>query len=150
MRAAGEVKMRLREWPEHAPHKESMTPKVLAVLEPVLIALGAKKDPSCWVAWGDDPRSRYTVLVATPPGLIQAIVRVNVPQEGPRAAGKLIRWNRVQTGELAIETATGHRLISFQVEGVLLRGSDDEVATISAFALEVYAAIDRQPTGTGR
>jgi hypothetical protein len=141
--------MRLREWPKHAPHKESMTPKVLAVLEPVVTGLGAKTNPSCWVAWGDDPRARYTVLVPTPPGLIQAIVRVNVPQEGPRAAGKLIRWNRVQTGELAIETASGHRLISFQCEGIVLHASDDEGDAISAFALEVYAAIDRQPTGTG-
>lgn len=142
--------MRLREWPARAPHKESMTPKVVAVLEPVLTALGAKKDPSCWVAWGDDPRARYTVLAPTPAGLIQAVVRVNVPQEGPRASGKLIRWNRVQTGELAIETASGHRLINFQCEGIVLHGSDDDVATISAFALEVYAAIDRQSTGAAR
>jgi hypothetical protein len=134
--------MRLSEWPERAPHQASMAPKVLAVLEPVLTSLGAVPDPSCWVAWGDDPAARYTVLVPTPAGLIQAIVRVNVPQEGPRASGKLIRWNRIQTGELAVETAAGHRLISFQVEGVILRGSDDEVAAITALALEVFAAID--------
>jgi hypothetical protein len=140
--------MRLKEWPKRAPHKDSMTPKVLAVLEPVLKGLGAGANPSCWVAWGDDPAARYTVLVPTQPGLIQAIVRVNVPQEGPRAGGKLIRWNRVQTGELAIETASGHRLISFQCENVVLRGSDEEVDTISAFALAVYAAIDRQALGS--
>jgi len=137
--------MRLSEWPERAPHQGSMTPKVLAVLKPVLASLGAKADPSCWVAWGDDPAARYTVLAPTPAGLIQAVVRVNVPQEGPRASGKLIRWNRVQTGELAVETAAGHRLINFQCENVILRGSDDEVETISKFALEVFAAIDRQP-----
>jgi hypothetical protein len=140
--------MRLSEWPERAPNQGSMAPKVLAVLEPILTSLGAEPDPSCWVAWGDDPAARYTVLVPTLPGLIQAIVRVNVPQEGPRAAGKLIRWNRVQTGELAVETASGHRLISFQCENVVLRGSDDEVDAVSAFALEVYAAIDRQSLGT--
>ena len=137
--------MRLSEWPQRAPHQGSMTPKVLAVLKPVLTSLGAKADPSCWVAWGEDPAARYTVLVPIPAGLIQAVVRVNVPQEGPRASGKLIRWNRVQTGELAVETAAGHRLISFQCEGIVLRGSDDEVDTISKFALEMFAAIDRQP-----
>jgi hypothetical protein len=137
--------MRLSEWPQRAPHQGSMTPKVLAVLKPVLTSLGAKADPSCWVAWGEDPAARYTVLVPIPAGLIQAVVRVHVPQEGPRASGKLIRWNRVQTGELAVETAAGHRLISFQCEGIVLRGSDDEVDTISKFALEVFAAIDRQP-----
>jgi hypothetical protein len=122
-----------------------MAPKVLAVLEPILMSLGAAHDPSCWVAWGEDPAARYTVLAPTTAGLIQAVVRVNVPQEGPRASGKLIRWNRVQTGELAVETAAGHRLISFQCEGVVLRGSDDEVEAISAFALEVFAAIDGHP-----
>lgn len=134
--------MRLSEWPQRAPHQGSMAPKVLAVLEPVLTSLGAGPDPSCWVAWGDDPAARYTVLVPTAVGLIQAIVRVTVPQEGPRAGGKLIRWNRVQIGELAIETSGGHRLISFQCEGVVLSGSDDAVDAISAFALEVFAAID--------
>lgn len=136
--------MRLSEWPDRAPHKDSMAPKVLAILKPVLASLGAGNDPSCWVAWGDDPAARYSILVPTAPGLIQVVVRVNVPQEGPRAGGKLIRWNRVQTGELAVEIAAGHRLISFQIESVVLRGSDDEGDAISQFALEVYAAIDRQ------
>ena len=141
--------MRLSEWPMLAPHQGSMTPKVLAVLKPVLTSLGAGLDPACWVAWGEDPAARYTVLVPTFAGLIQAVVRVNVPQEGPRASGKLIRWNRVQTGELAVETAAGHRLISFQCEGIVLRGSDDEVDAVSGFALEVYAAIDRQTINAG-
>ena len=139
--------MRLSQWPARAPHKDSMAPKVLAVLKPVLAGLGAKADPSCWVAWGDDPAARYTVLVPTPPGLIQVVVRVMVPQEGPRASGKLIRWNRVQTGELSVEIAAGHRHISFQCENVVFRGSDDDADTISDFALEVYAAIDRQAPG---
>jgi hypothetical protein len=136
--------MRLSEWAKRAPHQGSMAPKVLAVLKPVLVGLGAKADPSCWVAWGDDPAARYTVLAATPSGLVQAVVRVMVPQEGPRAGGKIIRWNRVQTGELAIDMASGHRLVSFQVENILLRGTDDEGDVVSAFALEVYAAIDGQ------
>ena len=95
--------MRLSQWPARAPHKESMAPKLLAVLKPVLTGLGAKADP-CWVAWGDDPTARYTVLVPTPPGLIQ-------------------------------------------IESVVLRGMDEEADAVAEFALQVYAAIDRQPTG---
>jgi hypothetical protein len=137
--------MRLSEWRTGAPHKDSLTPKVVAVLEPVLAAMGAEPDPSCWIAWGDDPAVRYSILAPTAPGLIVVHVRVNVPQEGPRAGGKLIRWSRVQIGELAIEMAGGHRLLSFQVEGQVLRGSDDDADAISAFALELIAAIDGRP-----
>lgn len=137
--------MRLSDWRSRAPHKDSMTPKVLAVLEPVLSSMGAAPDPSCWVAWGDDPGSRYTVLAPTPPGLLVLHVRVNVPQEGPRAGGKLVRWNRVQIGELAVEMASGHRLLSFQVESQVLRGSDADADAIAAFALELFAAVDGRP-----
>lgn len=134
--------MRLSEWRGRSPHKESLTSKVVAVVEPVLASLGAAVDPSCWIVWGDDPAVRYVILVPTPAGLVQVLVRVNVPQEGPRAGGKLIRWNRVQTGELALEMASGHRLMSFQVEGQVLRGSDDEAQAIGDFALELFAAMD--------
>lgn len=140
--------MRLSEWRGRSPHKDSLTPKVAAVIEPVMRALGADADPLCWIAWGDDPAVRYTILAPTPAGLVQVLVRVNVPQEGPRAGGKLIRWSRVQTGELAIEMASGHRLISFQVEGQVLRGSDDEADSIGAFALELFAAMDGRPAPT--
>jgi len=137
--------MRLSEWSKRAPHKESMTPKVMATVTPILAALGAPKDPSSWIAWGEDPTARYVILTPTPAGLVQVHVRVNVPQEGPRASGKLVRWNRVQTGELSVEVVGGHRLVGFQVENIILRGTDEEGEAISAFALEVYAAIDRLP-----
>ncbi len=136
--------MRLSQWPERAPHKESMSPKVMATVIPILTALGAGDDPSSWVAWGDDPLMRYMILTPTHAGLLLVHVRVNVPQEGPRSSGKLMRWNRVQTGELAVEVVGGHRLVNFQVENVILRGADEEGEAVSAFALEVYAAIDRQ------
>ena len=119
-----------------------MTTKVIDVIEPILVGLGAERDPSCWVAWGDDPGMRYIVLAPTDAGLVQVHVRVNVPQEGPRASGKLVRWNRVQTGELAMEVAGGHRLLSFQVEGQVLKGSDEDADAIAAFALDIFAAID--------
>jgi hypothetical protein len=137
--------MRLSEWSKRAPDKGSMTPKVLATVAPILTALGAAKDPSCWVAWGDDPAARYVILVATPAGLLQVHVRVMVPQEGPRSAGKLIRWSRVQTGELSIEVVAGHRLVGFQLDNIILRGTDEEGDAVSTFALEVYAAMDRRP-----
>ncbi|MGH2476623.1 MAG: hypothetical protein ACRDIL_15300 [Candidatus Limnocylindrales bacterium] len=134
--------MRLSEWAGRAPHKDALAAKVQAVIVPVVTSMGAEADPSCWIAWGDDPAVRYTILAPTPAGLLQVHVRVNVPQEGPRTSGKLIRWSRVQTGELAVEMASGHRLLSFQVEGLVLRGSDQEADDIAAFALELFAAID--------
>ena len=118
--------MRLSEWPKRAPHKESTAPKVIATVTPILAALGAPKDPSCWIAWGDDPAARYVILAPTPAGLVQVHVRVSVPQEGPRASGKLVRWSRVQTGELSVEVVGGHRLVGFQVESIILRGTDEE------------------------
>ncbi len=134
--------MRLSDWRTRAPHKDAMTPKVAAVIGPVLAALGADSDPSCWIVWGDDPGVRYVMLVPTGAGLLQVLVRVNVPQEGPRASAKVIRWNRVQVGELALEMAGGHRLMGFQVENHVLRGADDEGDTMAAFALELLARID--------
>lgn len=134
--------MRLSDWRGRSPHKDAMAPKVIAVIEPVLTALGAATDPACWVAWGDDPGMRYMILVPTPVGLAEVHVRVNVPHEGPRVSGKLVRWNRVQVGELAIEMASGHRLLTLQVESQVLRGSDADADGIAAFALELFAAID--------
>lgn len=137
--------MRLSEWRTGAPHKDAMTPKVLGVVERVLTALGADDDPRCWVVWGDDPGVRYVLLAPTDVGLVQVLVRVNVPGEGPRASAKVIRWNRVQLGELALEMVSGHRLLGFQVESHVLRGSDDEGDAMAAFALELFARVDGRP-----
>jgi hypothetical protein len=137
--------MRLSEWRTRAPHKDALTPKVLAVVEPVMASLGAEPDPGCWIVWGDDPGVRYVMLVPTDAGLLQVLVRVNVPQEGPRASAKVIRWNRVQIGELALEMAGGHRLLGFQVESHVLRGADDEGDSMASFALELLARIDGRP-----
>lgn len=137
--------MRLSDWRGRTPHRESMTSKVVDVIVPVIRSLGAEADPVCWVAWGDDPAIRYSIFIPTSTGLLQVHVRVNVPQEGPRASAKLIRWNRVQVGELAMEMAQGHRLLSFQVEGQVLKGSDADADDIAAFALDLIAAIDGRP-----
>ena len=134
--------MRLSEWRASSPSKEAGGAKVAAIVDPVLRALGAEPDPECWVAWGDEPAVRYTVFVPTPAGLIASFVRVNVPGEGPRISAKLIRWSRVQLGELAIETQAAHRLLSFQVESQVLKGADEKADRIARFALELLAAVD--------
>ncbi|HEU0236510.1 MAG TPA: hypothetical protein VFR14_08730 [Candidatus Limnocylindrales bacterium] len=137
--------MRLSEWRAGAPAREAMTAKVLGVVEPVLAAFGASRDTDCWVAWGDEPAVRYPILAPVAAGLVVCHVRVNLPQEGPRASAKLVRWNRVQLGELGIETQGTHRLLSFQVEGHVLRGVDAEADAIAAFALILMAATDGRP-----
>lgn len=134
--------MRLSEWRASAPAREVVTPKVTAVVDPVLSSLGAGPDPDCWIAWGEEPASRFTVFVPTEPGLIACFVRVNVAGEGPRATTKLVRWARVSIGELGMEAQAGHRMISFQLESQVLRGVDAEADRAAAFALRVIAAID--------
>jgi hypothetical protein len=137
--------VRLSAWRTAAPQKAAATAKVAAVVDPVLSALGAEPDPHCWVVWGEEPAVRYSILVPTDAGLIHAFVRVNIAAEGPRTTTKLVRWNRVSIGELSLETQSGHRLLSFQVEGQVLRGVDREADQAAAFALRIIAAIDGRP-----
>jgi hypothetical protein len=134
--------MRLSEWSAVAPTREAAGTRVLAVAEAALATLGAAPDSDCWVSWGDDPGVRWVVLVPTPAGLVMAHVRVNVPQEGPRAAGKLVRWSRVQLGEIAAEVQGARRIISATLEGVVLRGTDADADAVGAFLQVVLAAID--------
>jgi hypothetical protein len=151
--------MRLSEWRSEAPSRDAMSPKVLAVIGPVLADLGAPEDPECWVYWGEDPSIRFSVLAPTLHGLATCHVRVNVPGEGPRASGKVVRWPRVQVGELAVETTVGHRLVTSQVEGFVLNGVDESADRVAAFILSLYDAIDGRasqpkvraaPTGRSR
>jgi hypothetical protein len=134
--------MRLSEWRAKAPSKDAGGPKVAAVVDAVIDALGAEPDPHCWVAWGEDPAIKYTILIPTELGLITSFVRVNIPGEGPRATTKMVRWSRVTIGELAVETQAGHRLLSFQVEQQVLRGADEQADRVAAFALRVIAGVD--------
>jgi hypothetical protein len=140
--------MRLSEWRSRSPYRDSTAPKVIAVLEAALEVLGAERDPECWVVWGDDPSARYLVFVPTASGLLQVNVRVNVPGEGPRAGGKLLRWNRIQLGELAVEIQGGHRMLSFQVESQVLHGVDDEADAMAIFARMLFAGVDGRPFAT--
>jgi hypothetical protein len=137
--------MRLSEWRASAPAREAVAAKVAAVVDPVLMSLGADPDPHCWIAWGEEPASRFTVFVPTEPGLIVGFIRVNVPGDGPRASSKLVRWSKVSIGELSVDTQAGHRMISFQLESQVLRGVDADADRAAAFALRVIAAIDGRP-----
>ena len=134
--------MRLSDWTAEAPAADAVAPRVLAVVEPVLSALGVRDDAEVWVVWGDEPQVRWTVLAPTPAGLVAVSARVNVPQEGPRAAGKLTRWPRVQVGDLAVEMQGRHRVVATTVEGQVLRGVDEAADRIARFVAAVYAAID--------
>jgi hypothetical protein len=134
--------MRLSEWQARSIHGDSMAEKVLVPARDALALLGADTDPDCWIVWGDDPLVRWTMLVPSVAGLVQVHVRVNVPGEGPRAAGKLIRWHRVQVGELSAEIQGGHRLLTFQVESALLHGADRDADAAAAFVARLFAAMD--------
>lgn len=133
--------MRLSEWRKKAPTKESLGNRVLAVLRPVLVDLGAEADAECWVLWGDDPELRYSVLAPTVAGLITVAVRPSGP-EGPRATAKLIRWSKLSVSELGIEASGGHRMVAVQVESLVLKGMDDEADRICDFVLGLVAGID--------
>ncbi len=134
--------MRLSEWSAEAPAPEAVTAKVLRVVETVLATFGCDPDPECWVTWGDDPAARWGLLASSSAGLVTLAVRVNIPQEGPRASGKLIRWSRVQAGDFAAEVQGGHRFVSASIEGLVLRGVDDEAERVGRFLQGIFAAID--------
>ena len=135
--------MRLSEWQTSTPHRDSVAEKVLAPARDALALLGADRDPECWIVWGEDPQARWTLLAPTAAGLLQVNVRVNVPGEGPRAAGKVIRWHRVQVGELSVEIQGGHRLLTFQVEtAACCTAADAEADAMATFVDTLFAAMD--------
>ena len=135
--------MRLSEYVASPRSEAAVAPMVLAVVMPVLAALGAGDDPDGWLAWGEEPAVRWMFLAPMPAGLVTCHVRVNVPGEGPRASAKVGRWGRIQVGELAVETSPGgHRFTSFQIENQILRGGDEDADAIAAFAIAVFDAMD--------
>ena len=133
--------MRLSEWRKSAPTKESLSNRVVAILKPVLEDLGAEADAECWVAWGDDPEMRYSVLAPTVAGLVTVAVRLSGP-DGPRATAKLVRWSKLSVSELGIEASGGHRIVAVQVETLVLKGVDDEADRICEFVRGLIAGID--------
>jgi hypothetical protein len=134
--------MRLSEWRKKAPSKESLSSRVLAVLKPVLVDMGAEADAECWVAWGDDPEYRYSILAPTLAGLVSVAVRLSGPDEGPRVTARLIRWPKVAVTELGIEASGSQRIVAVQVDALVLKGVDDEADRICEFVRELIASID--------
>ena len=135
--------MLLSEWGSEAPTSGCMNQAVLDVLGPVLSDMGAGGDPDCWVAWGDDPEYKYSVLAPTAAGLVTVAVRLNPGGEGgPRATAKLVRWSKLQIGEFSIEAADSHRVVAVQVEGLVLKGTDEVAARICEFVRSLMAGAD--------
>jgi hypothetical protein len=137
--------MRLSEWRAKPPVRDALGPKVMAVVSPVLGVFGVEDDPHAWVQWGDDPGTKYSILVPIPGGLVVVAIRANLAGSGPRATAKVVRWSRLQMGELAVETEGPHRMISFQVESFVLRGPDEMADSIGRFALVLLAALEGRP-----
>ena len=137
--------MRWSEWRAKAPFKDSIAPKVLAVVETPSPGSGPSRIPECWVVWGDDPGVRYTSSCRRRAGWSWSTSGSTVPGEGPRAGGKVVRWQRVQVGELAVEIQGGHRLVTFQVETQVLNGADARGRCHRGLRPDLFAAVDGRP-----
>ncbi len=138
--------MRLSEFAAASKVPAAVSPKVLAAVLPVLAAIGAGEDPVGWLAADDDPASRWAYIAPLPAGLVTCHVRVNVPGEGPRASARLVRWPRVQIGELSIESGGGNRrIVSFVIDGRVVRAADAEGDAVASFAHAVLDAMDGRP-----
>ena len=74
--------MRLSDYIAAPRDDAAVAQRVLAVVTPALVALGAGEDPEGWLAWGDDPAIRWLFLTPTPAGLVTCSVRVNVTGRG--------------------------------------------------------------------
>ena len=134
--------MRLSEWRKAAPTEGAMNDLVLAVVGPVLADLGAERDPECWVAWGEDPDLRYSLLAPTLAGLITVAIRFTSPEDGPRVIAKLVRWSKVSVSELGLDSGGGHRMVAVQVENLVLKGMDEEADRICKFVRILIAGVD--------
>jgi hypothetical protein len=121
-----------------------MTNKTLAVIRTLVVDMGAEADPECWVVWGEDSESRYSVLVPALAGVISVAVRLSGTDEGTRATARLIRWPKLTISELSVEAAGGHRIVAVQVESYVLKGTDDHADRICEFVRGLIATIDNR------
>jgi len=137
--------MRLSGWRSKAPGKDGLNQKALDLVGSILASLGAEADPHCWITWGDETGSRWTLMAPCSAGLATVNVRAGGVGEGSRAGGRLIRWSKVQVGELAAEAERGHLLVMFQVEGQPIRGTDDHADDVAAFAGLTLAGLEGRP-----
>ena len=142
--------MRLSEWRAAAPQEGVLDDAVVTVIGPILVDLGAGPDPECWVAWGDEPQTRYSLLAPTMTGLITLAVRFTTQQDGPRVIAKLVRWSKVSVSELSIDAGSGHRVVAVQVENLVLKGMDEEADRICGFVRIVIAGVDNRLQAFGQ
>ena len=127
--------MRLSEWRAASPSKEAGGAKVAATVDPVLRSLGAEHGSGLLGRVGRRTgRSLHDLRSdrGRPHHVLSS--GSTSPARARGRAAKLIRWSRVQLGELAIETQGGHRILSFQVEQQVLQGADDKADRIARFA----------------
>ncbi len=137
--------MRLSSWRTKAPGKGGINPKVIETVGSILAALGAEPDPHCWVTWGDETGGRWSLIAPCEQGMAVVNIRAGGLDDGSRVGGRLVRWSKVQVGELAAEAERGHRLVMFQVEGQPIRGTDDNAADVAAFARLTLAGLEGRP-----
>ena len=78
--------MRLSGWRLKAPGKDGINPEILEAVGSILAALGADADPHCWLTWGDETGSRWSLMAPCPAGL--AVVNVPGRQPERRFAGR--------------------------------------------------------------
>jgi len=141
--------MRLSEWKKSAPAPASLPTGVITMLRPVLVDFGADPDPECWIAWGEDPAIRYSILVPVAAGLVMIAVRSAVPREEPRASAKLVRWSRLTVGDFSIEAIGGRRIVAVQVESLVLKGTDAEADRVAGFVRDLVATIENRAQKPG-
>ena len=142
--------MRLSEWRTKAPVQDSMDERVMSVLRTVLIALGADPDPDCWVIWGEDSQTRYSVLVPVAAGLVAVAVRTPSGAGEARAMARLVRWPKLPIGEFSIDAGEERRAVAVQLESFVLKGSDEEADRICEFVRGlVIQADNRAGQGVG-
>ena len=141
--------MRLSEWQKTTQGAKVMTAKVAAAYEPALRGVGAVRDPVAYVVWGDDPGVRYTIFAATDAGLGVCNVRVNVPQEGPRATAQahpLEPRRRSATSTSRPTTATAMSWSRWRAR--CSQGVDEPPTASRSWIAHLFARIDgRVPLG---
>ncbi len=134
--------MKLSEWRKSAQGRKFIAGPRLAVLNEALAGVGAGVDPEAFVDWTDDPENRITVLAAAEAGMATVNVRAGVGPEGARASARLLRWGRVQASELNAEVQGGHRLVTCQLESMVLKGGDADADAVAEWITHVYLRID--------
>ena len=145
-----EGRMRLSDWRGRAPTRTPRHPRSSPSSRPILATLGREPDPDCWIVWGDDPGRPLPRVRADrrrpPPGPRPG----QRPQEGPRASAQARPLEpRPDRRARRSRSRRATACVSFQVEGQVLRGSDDDADAIAAFALRLFAAIDGRPSPRG-